>query len=83
MSKHFEVITVAVKSGSEKDIKEYLDKYQLKFKAVNDDKGLISQKFNIKAFPTTLIYDKEKVLEFSEVGYTSTLDLFIRMMLSY
>lgn len=81
ISKDYEVITVAVQSGTKKDIKKYLDENELTFKVVNDENGYYSKKFNIKAFPTTLIYDKEKNLKFSEVGYTSTFGLYLRMFL--
>jgi thiol-disulfide isomerase/thioredoxin len=82
ISKDYEVITIAVQSGSQKEIKNYLNEYQLKFKVVNDKDGFYSNKFNIKAFPTTLIYDKDKNLKFSEVGYTTTAGLYSRMALS-
>lgn len=82
ISKDYEVITIAVQSGSKKEIEKYLNENKLTFKVVNDENSLYSQKFNIKAFPTTLIYDKEKNLKFSEVGYTSTVGLYSRMLLA-
>ena len=82
VSKDYEVITIAVQSGSKEEIKYYLDENNLSFKVVNDEDGFYSNKFNIKAFPTTFIYDKKKNLKFSEVGYTSTLGLYLRMIFS-
>ncbi|MGB7403549.1 MAG: protein disulfide oxidoreductase [Arcobacter sp.] len=82
ISKEYEVITIAVQSGSKEEIQKYLKQNNLTFKVVNDDDGFYSQKFNIKGFPTTFIYDKDKKLRFSEVGYTSTVGLYIRMLLS-
>ena len=81
ISKDYEVITIAVQSGTKEDIEEYLDANKLSFKVVNDEDGFYSQEFNIKAFPTTLIYGKDKNLKFSEVGYTTTLGLYLRMLL--
>lgn len=81
ISKDYEVITIAVQSGTKEEIEKYLDEHKLNFKVVNDDDGFYSQMFNIKAFPTTFIYDKNKNLKFSEVGYTSTAGLYSRMML--
>ena len=46
---------------------------------VNDEYGLLSTEFNVKAFPTTFIYDKNKNLKFTEVGYTSTFGLKLRL----
>ena len=82
ISKDYEVITIAVQSGSKENIQKYLDEHGLRFNVVNDSDGALSQKFNIQVFPTTLIYDKEKNLKFSEVGYTTTAGLYSRMLLS-
>lgn len=82
ISKDYEIITIAVQSGTKEEIEKYLDEHNLTFKVVNDEDGFYSQKFNIKAFPTTLIYNKDKNLKFSEVGYTSTVGLYSRMILS-
>lgn len=82
ISKDYEVITIAVQSGTKKEIQNYLKKHELSFKVVNDTDGFYAQKFNIQTFPTTLIYDKDKNLKFSEVGYTTTAGLYSRMLLS-
>jgi len=79
ISKDYEVITIATQSEDNENIQKYLDKNNLSFKVVNDEDGALSRKFNIKAFPTTLIYDENKNLTFSEVGYTSTFGLYVRM----
>ena len=81
ISKDYEVITVAVQSGSRELIQKYLDDNELTFKVVNDENAVYSKKFNIKLFPTTLIFDKNKELKFSEVGYTSTAGLYSRIIL--
>lgn len=82
ISKDYEVITIAVQSGSKELIEKYLEEHKLTFKVVNDEDGFYSKKFNINIFPTTLIYDKEKNLKFSEVGYLTTAGLYSRMFLS-
>ena len=81
ISKDYEVITIAVQSGTKEEINEYMAENKLSFKVVNDEDAFFSQKFNIKAFPTTLIYDKEKNIKFTEVGYTTTAGLYSRMVL--
>ena len=79
LSKDYEVLTIAVNSGSTKEIKKYMKENNLTFKFINDANSSIAKKFNISAFPTTFIYDKDKNLVSSEVGYTSTLGLYLRM----
>jgi len=79
ISKSYEVLTIAVKSGTKKEIKEYLNENSYTFNVVDDNSAFIANEFNIAAYPTTFIYDKDKNLIFSEVGYTSTLGLWFRM----
>jgi thiol-disulfide isomerase/thioredoxin len=79
VSQKFDVVTIAVKSGSNEDIQNFLQENNLNYKVINDKDGFLANKFNISAYPTTFIYDKNGNLVFSEVGYTSSLGLFIRM----
>ena len=80
LAKHFEVLTIAVSSGSDYEIQNYLNEHSYTFRVVNDKDGSLRSKFQIAGFPTTFIYDKNKRLCFSEVGYTSTLGLYLRML---
>ena len=80
LSEHFNVITIAVKSGTDWEIKKWLDENEYTYHVVNDANGELSAQFNVAAFPTTFIYDKDKNLIFSEVGYTSTMGLWLRML---
>lgn len=79
ISKYFDVITIATKSGDNDDIQNYLESRNLTFKVVNDDDGSLAEKFNISIFPTTIIYDKNREIFYSDVGYTTTLGLWLRM----
>ena len=79
LSKDYEVITIAVGSGDDDTIKEYLKENSLDFKVINDYDSQLAEKFNITVYPTTLIYDHKRNLQFSEVGYTSTIGLYLRM----
>lgn len=80
LSKDYEVITIAIQSPHN-DIIEYLKDNDLTFNVVEDFDGGYLDKFKVKVFPTTFIYDKDMVLKFSEVGYTSTAGLYSRMAL--
>ncbi|MBA1438525.1 MAG: redoxin family protein [Epsilonproteobacteria bacterium] len=80
LSKYYEVVTVAVNSGDDATLKKYLQEHNLHYKVVNDQGGIFAKSFNIQAFPTTFIYDKKGELVFKEVGYTSTLALWMRLL---
>ncbi len=79
ISKNFQVITVAVKSGSDQKINKFLKENDLSFKVLNDNDGVVAREYKLAAYPTTFIYDKDKNLVFSDVGYTSTWGLWLRM----
>jgi len=79
LSQEYNVLTIAVKSGSDEKINSYLKEHSLDFKVINDSQGLLSEQFSVPAFPTTFIYDKEGKLSFTEIGYTSTWGLYLRM----
>jgi thiol-disulfide isomerase/thioredoxin len=79
LSEHFEVLSIAVKSGSKYDLETYMKKHQLNYRVYNDENAQLASKFKISAYPTTFIYNSEKKLIFSEVGYTSTFGLWLRM----
>jgi len=79
ISKHFNVVTIAVDSGTDYELKKYLQDRGYNFNVVNDKNRELSQQFNISAYPTTFIYNNDKKLIFSEVGYTSIIGLYLRV----
>ena len=79
ISESYNVLTIAVKSGSNEDIQAWLDESNYDFNVINDSNGFVASNFQVQVFPTTFIYNKDKELVFSDVGYTSTWGLFLRM----
>ena len=79
VSKEYEVLSIAVNSGSNENVKEYMQEHGLSFKVLNDADGAWATEFNIEVYPTTFIYDAKGKLRFTEVGYTTTAGLFARL----
>lgn len=79
ISEHFDVLSIAVNSGTNSEIQKYMNDNDLNYKVLNDKSGFFAQEFKVAVYPTTFIYDKDKNLIFSEVGFTSTLGLWLRM----
>ncbi len=75
----YTILTIAVNSGSNKDVKAYIKDRDFTFDVINDKDAVLATNFNIKAYPTTLIYNKDGKLSFSEVGYTTTAGLLTRL----
>ncbi len=78
VSKKYNVLTIAVNSGSDAKVEAYMQEQNLSFKVFNDSEGTWAKQFNVEAYPTTFIYDAKGELSFSEVGYTSTAGLLAR-----
>ena len=81
LSKDYNVITVAVDSGSDFDIMSFLKQKDLHFKVINDSEGKLAKKFGVHVYPTTFIYDAKNELKFSEAGYISELGVRARVKL--
>ncbi len=80
VSKYYNVLSIAVSSGSDYEVHQYMQEHDLNFKVINDKKGSLAKKLNIEVYPTTFIYNKNGENIFSEVGYTSSFGLFSRMI---
>ena len=81
LSEKYNVISIAVNSGTNEVIQAYMDDHKLDYPVINDAKGALAQKFNIGVYPTTLIYNAKGELKFTEVGYSTTLGLQARIEL--
>ena len=79
ISKSNEVVTIAVDSKDNENIKKYLKDNNVNFKVHNDTQSKIANNYNIAVYPTSFIYNKDGKLVFTEVGYSSTLGLKLRM----
>lgn len=79
VSKEFNVLTIAVNSGSNAKLQVYMKEHNLSFKVFNDSEGTWAKRFKVEAFPTTFVYDAKGELRFTEVGYTTTAGLLARM----
>jgi len=79
VSKKYEVLSIAVNSGSDENITIYMQEHGLDFPVLNDKEGRWAEVLKIEAYPTTFIYDAKGKLRFTEVGYTTTAGLLARM----
>ena len=74
------VLSVALRSGSDDDIRAYLQQQGYTFPAVNDDNGAWSQQWGVKVTPTIVLIKNGKVLH-STTGLASYWTLKTRIAL--
>ncbi len=79
IANEYNLITIAVQSGENEALKKFMKEKELTFPLINDRNGVLAKKFAISAYPTTFIFDKDGKVAFSEVGYTSTWGIKLRM----
>lgn len=80
ISKQFDVLAVAVRSGDVSQVEEYMRKEGLQMKLKNDREGAIAGKNGVNLFPT-IVFCKNKRVKMAESGYMSTFGLWLRALL--
>ncbi len=79
IAKDHSVVTIAMQSGDDHEISQFMQQEELSFNVINDDKGLWSKIYNIKGVPVSFIVNNNNKIEFVEVGYTTELGLRMRL----
>jgi len=82
ISKNHRIITVAISSGSEPEVREYLQKNNLSFPVIVDKDGTIANRFGVRGTPTSFVVRRDGNIAFSEVGYTTGWGLRLRLWLA-
>ena len=80
LSKKFDVVTIAVNSGSDAEVRAFLKEKNFSFKVINDTNATLAKLYQVEGFPTTFIYNKNRNLEFSEVGYSTYITLYLKLL---
>jgi thiol-disulfide isomerase/thioredoxin len=72
------LITVAVNSGEDKDIKAFMQSKNANFLVINDNSGTIAKSFNITTYPTTIFYSPNREKTIKDSGYLSYMGYLAR-----
>lgn len=79
ISKDHPVITIAMQSGDNEELSQFMRQEKLSFMVINDESGVLSHSYNIRGVPVSFIVNKENQIKFVEVGYTTELGLRLRI----
>lgn len=79
---HPNVITVAMQSGSNDEVRRYMREQGVDFPALNDADGSISRTWGVHAVPVSFIVSSDGSIRFVEVGYTTGLGIRFRLWLA-
>ena len=79
IAKDHSVITIAMQSGDNEELSQFMRQEKLSFKVINDEIGKLSRSYNIRGVPVSFVVNKDNKIEFLEVGYTTELGLRLRL----
>ncbi|MEM9304259.1 MAG: redoxin domain-containing protein [Pseudomonadota bacterium] len=76
------VLTVAIQSGGERDVRAYVEAEGLDMPTIVDADGHIAIPYDVVAVPTTLIIDQDGEVRFRMLGLTGEWGLRLRLWLA-
>jgi thiol-disulfide isomerase/thioredoxin len=75
------LLTIAVNSGANSDIKQYMQKKGINFLVINDNNSKLAKAFNISVFPTTVFLSSDRKNIIKDSGYTTQAGFLARIKL--
>lgn len=82
LSRDYRVVTVAMSSGSDEQVRTYMREHGLGFRVINDQQGQIAAAWGVAAVPATFVIDAGGAIRFVEMGYSTRLGLIARHWLA-
>ena len=82
LSQTYAVLTIAVNSRSDAEIREWMQEKGVDYPVLNDRDGRWAKRFKVDIYPTAFIYNSQGKLAFTETGYSTTAGLMARMKLA-
>jgi len=75
----YQVLSIALDSGTNEQISDYLSEHNYRFPVINDSDGQISQQWGVFATPSILIIDQSGNISSSLIGVSSKLGVKWRL----
>ena len=82
INEDYQVIGVAMQSGSLDIVKKYVNDNGITFNVVNDESGTISSDFGVNGVPASFIVDSQGIIQYSTRGYATEAGLRSRLWLA-
>jgi len=82
IAKDHAVITIAMQSGEQEEIVEYLTAQGLDFPVISDANASIALTYGVKGVPASFILDADGQIRFIEMGYSTEAGLRFRLWLA-
>jgi len=80
ISEDYKVLNIAIQSGSDLEIYAYAEENNMKpNNIINDQSGSIAKLFGVKGTPSSFFVNTKGQIQFTEVGYVTTLGYRFRL----
>lgn len=80
VSQDYKVLNIAMQSGTDADLKQYAEQHNMRTdNIINDNSGSLARLFGVQATPSSFFISKNNHIQFSEVGYVTTLGYRLRL----
>jgi thiol-disulfide isomerase/thioredoxin len=79
IAKDYPVISIAMQSGNEQELLNFMSEKQLSYPVIEDDAGEIARQWNVRGVPASFIISPGGEIEFVEIGYSSEIGLRLRL----
>ena len=76
------VLTVAMESGTNEQLEDFMRRHNLDWQTINDEAGRIADHYGVAGVPTSFIIDSGGKIRFRESGYTTAAGLNLRLWLA-
>jgi thiol-disulfide isomerase/thioredoxin len=78
----YQVVSIALSSGTDNEIENYMREHSYQFKVVNDDSGDISESWGVVVTPSIFIVNQEGKISYTSTGITSLWGMRLRLWLA-
>jgi thiol-disulfide isomerase/thioredoxin len=82
LSRQWPVLTVAMQSGGEQAVRNYMEREGLDFPVLVDDSGAVARRWQVRGVPVSLVLDGQGQIRFAVVGYATRAGLILRLWLA-
>lgn len=79
VAQDYRVITIAMQSGGDDEIRRYLAEHDWRVPVVNDADGRLTRAYGVHGVPTSFVVDSGGTIRAVEVGYTTEIGLRLRL----
>lgn len=75
------LVTVALQSGTDSELRNYLQQHALAIRVISDPAGVIAERYGLRGVPALFFIDRAGQIRFTSTGYTTEIGIRLRLWL--